>query len=579
MTSQSDDRPLRSKLRSEHESVRNASNSQTLPAESSPQPIHMQDTENQSSDDTTVAQSEEAFSKGLRDTTSMISSSSANRPVTRPESPKFHETHHRDLPKSSEEKEREEMEYYKSHPFKALELPTLSAPTPIAKRTQTKAASDKETKDLEECKKQFHAQPLPKMYAHTSTDHRKRGKSAKVASEQEKPLSHKFRAQPLPPSTYVAPKLPATGKEPRTTDTKSGSVDRPSDPQSGYRHDAYQQHLSKHMQQEEMELKEHAQFHARPLPSSSASPLSTPRSTRSTTRNLERARKAATDKHDSSAATSFKARPMPKTTHKAPVSPRLNVAVIRNLERARMTGHDKHDTRKASSRTALRKKDTNREMPEAPSQRMRSSSQSKSSSRTSSKMINSKEHADGSSPKAPMSWSLLVLVFTVRLLNTLLIQSYFDPDEFWQTMEPAYCEAFVNDRPCAGFTWEWKRRSALPTGNFIEQSMWGPARTYVSVLPTYYFFSFVKALGLDYHWVVARGPMILNSFIVAAPVDIAVWYAARWMPDPTGNTRKTVLPAWCLFCSLVSWFNGYSLVRTFANSQETLVLVVAITLM
>ena len=187
--------------------------------------------------------------------------------------------------------------------------------------------------------------------------------------------------------------------------------------------------------------------------------------------------------------------------------------------------------------------------------------------------------SDVAAPNASISWPLLVLVFTVRLLNTSLIQSYFDPDEFWQTMEPAYCEAFVHDRPCAGFTWEWKRRPPLSAGNFLEQSMWGPARTFLSILPTYYFFLFVKALGFDSHWVVARGPMILNSLIVAAPVDIAVWYAARWLPDPKDKTRKTVLPGWCLFCSLVSWFNGYSLVRTFANSQETLILILAVALM
>ena len=37
----------------------------------------------------------------------------------------------------------------------------------------------------------------------------------------------------------------------------------------------------------------------------------------------------------------------------------------------------------------------------------------------------------------------LFLFFTAfRLANVLLIQSQFDPDEYWQNLEPSYCYVF-----------------------------------------------------------------------------------------------------------------------------------------
>jgi len=185
--------------------------------------------------------------------------------------------------------------------------------------------------------------------------------------------------------------------------------------------------------------------------------------------------------------------------------------------------------------------------------------------------------AGPSSPLLLESWPLFLALCVFRILNTFLIQSYFDPDEFWQTMEPAYCQVFVEERPCQGFTWEWTRRPPDDRSlNLIERSMLGPARTYLSVVPVHVLFLLLQRFGLDTYWAVSRAPMILYAVTVAAPVDMAVWYAARWLPQ---SQQQTVgLSAWCLFCSLSSWFNGYSLVRTFANGQETLSLILAVAL-
>ena len=175
------------------------------------------------------------------------------------------------------------------------------------------------------------------------------------------------------------------------------------------------------------------------------------------------------------------------------------------------------------------------------------------------------------------SWLRIFLLLCIfRIGNVFLIQTYFDPDEFWQSLEPAYCEVFVNEKHCPGFTWEWKRRSPASASNLLEQSMLGPARSYLAVVPTFILYWTAKYFDIDSHWLISRGPMFLNAIMVAAPIDLAVWYCARWLRN--GLPRLSALPSWCLFCSLISWFNGYSLVRTFSNSQETLLLMVAISL-
>jgi GPI mannosyltransferase 3 len=198
----------------------------------------------------------------------------------------------------------------------------------------------------------------------------------------------------------------------------------------------------------------------------------------------------------------------------------------------------------------------------------------------------------------------------LRLLNTSVIRSYFDPDEFWQTLEPAYCLAFGREggkegsaqydtyRNCHGFTWEWKRRHANSTtasdplllanntnhsdpsslmaslfATYVEPSLWGPVRSHLPILPTYLLYRLLRYLEWDTSWTVARGPMLLNAVLVAAPVDVAVGYAASHL-----YSSQPHVAFWCLLASMLSWFNAYSLVRTFSNSQETALLAIAVAL-
>jgi phosphatidylinositol glycan class B len=191
--------------------------------------------------------------------------------------------------------------------------------------------------------------------------------------------------------------------------------------------------------------------------------------------------------------------------------------------------------------------------------------------------------------KDSVRWYLWFAAF--RVLNVYFIQSQFDPDEYWQNLEPSYCHVFWEAKEsCPGWTWEWKRRPAqTEIHSFFDMllsGLDGPVRSYASIVPTLVFYSVIKRFGLDSSWMVSRGPLILNAILVAATTDWSIWYMSRWIsplssrkqtPQQDLNDRKS-LAFWCTHCSLTSWFNAYTLVRTYSNSIETVLLSVSIAL-
>ena len=117
-------------------------------------------------------------------------------------------------------------------------------------------------------------------------------------------------------------------------------------------------------------------------------------------------------------------------------------------------------------------------------------------------------------------FKLFILLSIYRLANAWMVRTQFDPDEYWQTLEPAYCLAFSNNNTnnelhpqqtygCA-LTWEWTRRKTssppspssstennssffqnnriVSVHSTIDQALHGPVRSYVSILPTYWYY-------------------------------------------------------------------------------------------
>ena len=143
-----------------------------------------------------------------------------------------------------------------------------------------------------------------------------------------------------------------------------------------------------------------------------------------------------------------------------------------------------------------------------------------------------------------------------RVVNAWLVDTQFDPDEYWQTLEVAHCVVF---KTCDDRTWEWKSNH--------------PIRSYVSILPTALLYQCLKLCRMDTPLLVRKGPSILHSLLFAAPTDISTYIMANLLFYNTNKQqqqqqRNTGIATWSLLCSLTSWFHGYCLVRTYTNGIE-----------
>lgn len=165
-----------------------------------------------------------------------------------------------------------------------------------------------------------------------------------------------------------------------------------------------------------------------------------------------------------------------------------------------------------------------------------------------------------------------------RSFNALLLQTQFDPDEYWQTLEPAYCEAF--DGSCS-YTWEWTRRAL--TSSWYDRVFKGPVRSYLSIIPTYLFYKVAQTVEwLHTPFWISKGPLLFNAVCVAAVTDYCIWYIVAnnsFSSSASHDSSSRRRAWWALFCSLTSWFQAYTLVRTYSNSIETLFLVLGMVLL
>lgn len=130
----------------------------------------------------------------------------------------------------------------------------------------------------------------------------------------------------------------------------------------------------------------------------------------------------------------------------------------------------------------------------------------------------------------------------VRILSVFLVQTWYVPDEYWQTLEVAHRQAFGY----GALTWEWQKgiRSYL----------------YPSVVAALY--TILKYTGLDYPEAVVILPRILQALLSSA-ADYSFY---KW----TGGRK------WSLFLILTSWFWFYTSGRTLLQTVETALVAIAL---
>ncbi|KAI4866411.1 glycosyltransferase family 22 protein [Hypoxylon rubiginosum] len=146
----------------------------------------------------------------------------------------------------------------------------------------------------------------------------------------------------------------------------------------------------------------------------------------------------------------------------------------------------------------------------------------------------------------------LAVIFAVRLVNALCVRTFFQPDEYFQALEPAWRMVFGEDSG-AWLTWEWQhqiRSSLHPAvfafGYWLVENFFGPG-----IAP--------KAKA---KWLIAAPKILQTGF-----ASLSDWYSWRLAEKLYGHGS---VAAWSvLLMTLLNPWQWYTATRTFSNCFET----------
>ena len=143
---------------------------------------------------------------------------------------------------------------------------------------------------------------------------------------------------------------------------------------------------------------------------------------------------------------------------------------------------------------------------------------------------------------------LLQISITVRLVSVFFVQTYFVPDEYWQSLEIAHLKVFGY-----GFeTWEW-----------IEG-----IRGYAYPMVFVALYKLLWILRLDYTVLLINGPRILQACL-SAFADVSVFIFSKRLFGRTVGLYSYIL-------HLSSWFIFYTGSRTLTNTTEMALVLIAL---
>ncbi|KAE8452483.1 hypothetical protein EG329_000385 [Mollisiaceae sp. DMI_Dod_QoI] len=152
-----------------------------------------------------------------------------------------------------------------------------------------------------------------------------------------------------------------------------------------------------------------------------------------------------------------------------------------------------------------------------------------------------------------------LLLLTFRCINAALVWTFFQPDEYFQSLEPAWQMAF-GSQSGAWITWEWQHqlRSSLHPALFAVVFYGADkAMQFLSFFPQF------RAM------LIAVLPNIVQAYFAAA-ADYYTWQLSERIYG-TGNNAPWVT----LMMTLLSPWNWFCSTRTFSNSLETTLTIVA----
>ncbi|KAK0268629.1 glycosylphosphatidylinositol anchor biosynthesis [Friedmanniomyces endolithicus] len=167
-------------------------------------------------------------------------------------------------------------------------------------------------------------------------------------------------------------------------------------------------------------------------------------------------------------------------------------------------------------------------------------------------------------PLRPMlrrqAYGVFVALLVFRLVNALSVQTYFQPDEYFQSLEPAWQMAFGLDSG-AWITWEWREHLRSSLHPMMFAGVYRGATQVCNVLQV--------TVGTRAAILLAA-PKVLQA-VIAASGDFFTWALACKLFGHRHNASYaalalTAFSPWQFHCS----------VRTFLNSLETVLTIAAL---
>lgn len=162
-----------------------------------------------------------------------------------------------------------------------------------------------------------------------------------------------------------------------------------------------------------------------------------------------------------------------------------------------------------------------------------------------------------------------ILIAAVRLASVPIVQTWYVPDEYWQSLEVAHKLSFGYGH----LTWEWTNgiRSyiypAIIAGFYKLLELFECDHSLLLVISFCYVVWFIFADRITYIIIFIANFQIFLPRILQAILSIVADYSFyKW----TGRHK------WGLFMILIQWFWFYTANRTLSNTVETALIMIAL---
>eukprot|EP00002_Diphylleia_rotans_P028189 TRINITY_DN5687_c0_g2_i2.p1 TRINITY_DN5687_c0_g2~~TRINITY_DN5687_c0_g2_i2.p1 ORF type:complete len:509 (-),score=52.26 TRINITY_DN5687_c0_g2_i2:138-1664(-) len=151
----------------------------------------------------------------------------------------------------------------------------------------------------------------------------------------------------------------------------------------------------------------------------------------------------------------------------------------------------------------------------------------------------------------PKSSDVFLVLLSWRIFNATIVQTFYVPDEYWQSLEVAHHMAFGSGH----LTWEW---------DYEIRSI-----SYPLIFAAFY--KVLSCLGLDNGWIVAYGPMYIQA-VFAAITDFTSYSISRKLHSEVAAKLNLVI-------TVSSFYLFYSSTRTLSNCMEAMLICMAVNFM